>query len=81
MIEAWEVTRDEALWAAIERALAWLCREAIRTVVLPDGVEAAFLVDVDNEIKMGANAVAILAFTSHATVTGCRDHLDRKSVV
>jgi len=75
MIEAWEVTQDEALWAAIERSLAWLCREAIRTIVLPDGTEAAFLVDVGNEIKLGANAVAILAFTRHAVVTGCRDHL------
>lgn len=75
MIEAWEVTRDEALWAAIERSLAWLGREAIRIIVLPDGTEAAFLVDVGNEIKLGANAVAILAFTRHAAVTGCHDHL------
>jgi len=75
MIEAWEVTQDKALWTAIERSLAWLCREAIHGVVLPDGTEAAFLVDVDNEIKLGANAVAILAFTRHALVTGCRDHL------
>jgi len=75
MIEAWEVTKSEALRAAIERSLAWLCREAIRTIALPDGTEAAFLVDVDNEIKLGANAVAILAFTRHAVVTGCTDHL------
>ncbi|MBE0455287.1 MAG: UDP-N-acetylmuramoyl-tripeptide--D-alanyl-D-alanine ligase [Roseovarius sp.] len=75
MIEAWEVTQCEVLWAAIERSLAWLRREAIRTIVLPDGTEAAFLVDVGNEIKLGANAVAILAFTQHATVTGCTDHL------
>ncbi len=75
MIEAWEVTKDEALWASIERALSWLCREVIRTIALPDGTEAAFLVDVGNEIKLGANAVAILAFTRHAVVTGCRDHL------
>jgi len=75
MIEAWEVTQDEALGAAIERSLAWLCREAIRTITLPDGTTAAFLVDVGDEIKLGANAVAILAFTQHAVATGCRDHL------
>ncbi|MFO2465578.1 hypothetical protein OOJ96_18045 [Pseudomonas sp. 15FMM2] len=75
MIEAWEVTQDAALWAAIERSLAWLLREAICTVTLPDGTEAAFLVDVGNEIKLGANAVAILAFTQHAVVGGCIDHL------
>lgn len=75
MIEAWEVTQDSALMAAIERSLAWLCREAIRTMRLPDGTEAAFLVDVGDEIKLGANAVAILAFTRHAEVTGRCDHL------
>jgi len=75
MIEAWEVTRDEALWAAIERSLTWLRREAIRVTALPDGSEAAFLIDVSNEIKLGANAVAILAFARHAAVTGCRNHL------
>lgn len=75
MIEAWEVTQSDALKTAIERSLAWLNREAIRTTTLPDGTEAAFLVDVGNEIKLGANAVAILAFTRHAAVTGCTDHL------
>lgn len=75
MIEAWEVTRDATLMDAIERALGWLLREGIRTVTLTDGMEAAFVVDVDREIKLGANAVAILALTRHATVTGCRDHL------
>ncbi|ALR20660.1 MULTISPECIES: CapA family protein [Sphingobium] len=75
MIEAWEVTRDARLWAAIDRSLGWLCHEAIRTATLPNGTEAAFLVDVGNEIKLGANAVAILAFTRHAAVTGCIDNL------
>ncbi|MGK2286252.1 hypothetical protein [Pedomonas sp. V897] len=75
MIEAWEVTQDDRLKAAIDRALAWLVREAIRDVSLPDGTTAAFLVDVGNEIKLGANAVAILALTRYAAATGCRDHL------
>lgn len=75
MIEAWEVTRDERLWAAIERSLAWLLKNAIRTVTLPNGKEAAFLVDVGNEIKLGANAVTILAFTKHAAVSGSSEHL------
>lgn len=75
MIEAWEVTQDDTLKCAIERSIAWLCREAIRTVTLPGGTEAAFLVDVGDEIKLGANAVAILALARHAAVTGRRDHL------
>lgn len=70
MIEAWEVTRDEALKAAIERSLAYLCGILIRHCRLPDGTKAAFLVDVDDEIKLGANAVSILALTKYSTVTG-----------
>lgn len=70
MIEAWEVTQDEKLREAIERSLNWLRSEAIQTIRLPDGTEAAFLVDTGNEIKLGANAVAILAFTRYAVVTG-----------
>lgn len=75
MIEAWEVTQDPILFAAIERSLDWLCREAIHSVALPDGGEAAFLVDVGNEIKLGANAVAVLAFTRYSLVTGSEEHL------
>lgn len=75
MIEAWEVTQNACLWAAIERALGWLRREAIHIINLPDGSQAAFVVDVGGEIKLGANAVAILALTRHAAVTGSRENL------
>lgn len=75
MIEAWELVRDPDLAAAIERSLGYLLRELIRPATLPDGDEAAFLVDVGDEIKLGGNAVAILALARHAQVTGCRDHL------
>lgn len=75
MIEAWEMLRDPQLAAAIERALGHLVRELIRPATLPDGSEAAFLVDVGDEIKLGGSAVAILALVRHAQATGCRDHL------
>ncbi|MBB3912738.1 Mur ligase family protein [Sphingomonas desiccabilis] len=75
MIEAWEMLRDPQLAAAIERALGHLVRELIRPATLADGSEAAFLVDVGDEIKLGGSAVAILALARHAQATGCRDHL------
>jgi hypothetical protein len=69
MIEAWQLTGDALLKDAIERSLAYLVENLIQHVVLPDGTEAAFLVDVGNEIKLGGNAVAILAMCKYGQVT------------
>ncbi|MBN9070179.1 MAG: UDP-N-acetylmuramoyl-tripeptide--D-alanyl-D-alanine ligase [Rhizobiales bacterium] len=68
MVEAWEVTGNAELKAAIDRALRRLCDELIWRVVLPDGSAAAFLVDTGGEIKLGGNAVAILALAKYSTV-------------
>ncbi|WP_244467880.1 UDP-N-acetylmuramoyl-tripeptide--D-alanyl-D-alanine ligase [Nitratireductor soli] len=74
MVEAWEVTRDARLKAAIDRSLKRLCDAHIQTCPLPDGTEAAFLVDVGNEVKLGGNAVAILALAKYAAATGTTAH-------
>ncbi|WP_225785145.1 CapA family protein [Xenophilus sp. Marseille-Q4582] len=70
LLEAWELTQAPAQLAAAERALDWLATQAIRTLPLPDGGTAAFLVDVGDEIKLGGNAVCLLAFSKHAQLTG-----------
>jgi UDP-N-acetylmuramoyl-tripeptide--D-alanyl-D-alanine ligase len=70
MIEAWEVTHDAQLKKAIERALISLEAKLIKPAILPDGTQAAFLVEADGEIKLGGNAVAILALTKYMAVTG-----------
>lgn len=76
MIEAFEVTRDPGLKVAIERSLVHLTGQLIRSVTLDDGQEAAFLVDTGGEIKLGGNAVAILALVKHCEVTGDRRHVE-----
>jgi UDP-N-acetylmuramoyl-tripeptide--D-alanyl-D-alanine ligase len=70
MLEAWEVTRDPALLAAIERALDALTGRLIQQVKLPDDTSAAFLVDEGDEIKLGGNAVCILALAKYEELTG-----------
>ncbi len=75
MIEVFEVTRDPALKVAIERSLAHLTGQLIRDVTLADGQVAAFLVDSGGEVKLGGNAVAILALVKHCEVTGERRHM------
>ena len=70
MIEAWEVTRDEQLKAAIDRSLGCIQRELVRDTTLPDGSQAAFLVEANGEVKLGGNAVTILALAKYSAVTG-----------
>ena len=66
------MTGESDLEQAIERALAFLTGELIETVAIPGMAEdAAFLVDVGGEIKLGGNAVAILALLKHHALTGC----------
>lgn len=76
MIEAWEVTRDAALKRAIDLSLTYLTETLVKTIPLSDGTQAAFLVDVGNEIKLGGNAVAILALTKFMSATGTDIYLD-----
>jgi hypothetical protein len=69
LLEGWEVTQNPAHFAAIERALGALCTTFIRTYTLPDGSEADFLVDTGDEIKLGGNAVCILAMAKYTELT------------
>lgn len=76
MIEAWEITRDPSLKVSIDRSLDYLSTQCIHSAQTADGVTASFLVEVGDEIKLGGNAVAILAFSKYAAVTGTRQWHD-----
>ncbi|WP_444916501.1 CapA family protein [Microbulbifer sp. JMSA003] len=69
MIEAWEVTGDKALMSSIHRSLEHLTTELIQTATLPSGAEGAFLVEANNEIKLGGNAVSLLALVKYSEAT------------
>ncbi|MFD1218048.1 MULTISPECIES: glycoside hydrolase family 127 protein [Microbulbifer] len=75
MLESWEVTKDASLKTAIDRALHQLTTELIKTVPLPDGSHAAFLVDQHQEIKLGGNAVCLLALVKYSELTGDDQYL------
>ena len=70
MLEAWELTRDESLMAAIKRALDYLVNILIRRYPQPDGTTLAFNIDINGEIKLGANAVSLLALVKYDELTG-----------
>ena len=72
MIEAWEISKNEILLQAIVRALTYLVKNLIKVVKLTNGQNAAFLVDNGNEIKLGGNAVCLLALVKYSEVTSTR---------
>lgn len=69
MLEAWGATRDEALKKSIDRALRYLTGSLIK-IVDRNGEKMAFLTERNNEIKLGGNAVSLLALTKYVEVTG-----------
>lgn len=75
MIEAWELTGDKTLKAAIDRSVSYFTQTLIKTYTLLDGRTAAYLTDTDDEIKLGGNAVCLLALVKYCEVTGTRDYV------
>ncbi|MEO3992051.1 glycosyltransferase family 2 protein [Pseudocitrobacter cyperus] len=75
LLEGWEVTQDPGQFTVIERALAYLSTALIQTRRLPDGSEADFLIDTGEEIKLGGNAVSILAFAKYTEISGDQRYL------
>jgi UDP-N-acetylmuramyl pentapeptide synthase len=72
MLEAWELTRDETLRSAIDRALDHLTNWLIRDYTLADGRAAAFLVDTGGEIKLGGNAACVLTLVKYCELMDTR---------
>ncbi|MCE2926974.1 MAG: hypothetical protein LW823_04950 [Rickettsiales bacterium] len=73
MLEAWELTGDEAIFKPIPRALDYVINHAIRR----DGNQA-FLVDheQDQEIRLGGQAALILALVKHMSLTKDERYLE-----
>ncbi|WP_052310097.1 glycoside hydrolase family protein [Paenibacillus senegalensis] len=77
MIEAYEITKKDDLAASITKAIEYLLRDGVKFV---DGRDAnppmAYVVDQENEIKLGANAAAILALTKYSSVFATSRYAD-----
>lgn len=77
MIEAYELTRDEQLVAPIRRALSYIEAKAV-AMYEKDGETLSYLLEKSSgsEIKLGANAAAILAFSKYTKVFNDDQYLE-----
>jgi len=66
MIEAYDLNPSHKLKDAINRSIKYLVSKLIKIKPLPDQSNAAFLVDRNDEIKLGGNAVSILALSQYS---------------
>lgn len=73
MFELYEVTRDERLLAAAGRALEYMKQNIKKCEFAPEGTLC--LIE-DGDIKLGSNALAVLALAKFMEVTGDRTQLE-----
>lgn len=76
MLEAWEITRDSKLESSIKRSISYLVTELICEHQLESGTKVAFLHDIEDEIKLGGNAVSLLALVKYTQLTKDNQYLD-----
>ena len=76
MLEAWELTRSDFLKSSIDRSLQCLTTQLVKRMTLAGGIQVAFLVDTNNEIKLGGNAVTILALAKYTELTGSAEYIE-----
>lgn len=70
MLEAWELLRSQELMEAICRALGVLVDTFIRHYPQSEGPALAYNVEDNGDIKLGANAVCLLALVKYDELTG-----------
>lgn len=77
MVEGYEMIQDDSLLKIIEKGIDYAIREALVYQDENDSDSPAFMVDYANkqEIKLGANATAILAMTKYMQVTNTTTYL------
>jgi glycosyltransferase involved in cell wall biosynthesis len=75
MLEALEVTGNADLKSAIERSISHLTSKLIHQHRLESGDTVSYLHDMDNEIKLGGNAVCLLALVKYTELTTDQSYL------
>ena len=79
MLELYDVTSDAGLLQAAQRAIGYLLRAVKPCSTTPGGAQRdngmASCVVEDGEVKLGGNALAVIALAKYAEVTGDRQYV------
>lgn len=75
LCEAYELIQSDDIRVAIERSLKQIAKSLVKYSDGPTGA-SAYLMDTGKEIKLGGNAVAILAYCKFFEVTGDKSVLE-----
>lgn len=75
MLEAWEVTGSPNLKSAIDRSIQCLTSQLIHQHKTKSNTIVSYLHDIDNEIKLGGNAVSLLALVKYTQLTQDQSYL------
>jgi hypothetical protein len=78
MIESYEVTQNPSLADSIQRSLEFLTSTGMKTITDETGAQRSYIaeLDGDRDIKLGANAAAILALTKYMKVFADSSYLE-----
>lgn len=68
LLELYEVTEDKDLFAAIQRAIAYLIKQIQTPTAISVTGEGACVVE-DNQVKLGGNALAAIALAKYTEIT------------
>ncbi|WKD48426.1 hypothetical protein [Microbulbifer spongiae] len=68
MIETWKITKCASQLSAIQHSLDYMTKKLLRVAVLESGKTGAFVVEPNGEIRLGSNAVCLLALVNYSQV-------------
>lgn len=78
LLESYELVEEESYLTSAMKAINYLIRESVKVVEDNSGVSRAFVIEnlQEDEIKLGANAAAILAMAKYTELTQDNTYMD-----
>ncbi|WP_299948158.1 hypothetical protein [uncultured Microbulbifer sp.] len=76
MTETWKMTKRASPLSAIQRSLNYMTEKILRVAVLKSGKTGAFMLETDGEIRLGGNALCLLALVNYSQARQTRQYAE-----